>query len=69
MASLSEETKAIIERLKSEGDLIRNTGTNSIKSMNIKLEKFDGLFTSINSNIKMQTEMMQAQLGLQQEAV
>ena len=69
MASLSEETKAIIERLKSEGDLIRNTGTNSIKSMNIKLEKFDGLFNSINSNIKMQTEMMQAQLGLQQEAV
>ena len=69
MASLSEETKAIIERLKSEGDLIRNTGTNSIKSMNIKLEKFDGLFTSINSNIKMQTEMMQAQLGLQQEVI
>ena len=69
MATLSEETKAIIERLKSEGDLIRNTGTNSIKSMNIKLEKFDGLFTSINTNIKAQTEMMQAQLGLQYEAL
>ena len=39
--AISEETKAIIERLKAEGDLIRNTGTNSLKSMNIKLEKFD----------------------------
>lgn len=67
--AISEETKAIIERLKAEGDLIRNTGTNSLKSMNIKLEKFDGLFTSINNNIQMQTEMLQAQLGIAQDAI
>ena len=69
MAELSEETKAIIKRLKAEGDLIRKGGTNSLKSMNIKLEKFDGLFTSINNNIQMQTEMLQAQLGIAQDAI
>ena len=36
----SEDTQAIIDRLKAEGDLIRNSGTNSVKSLNIKLESF-----------------------------
>lgn len=67
--AISEETKAIIERLKAEGDLIRDRGPNSLKSMNIKLEKFDGLFTSINNNIQMQTEVLQAQLGIAQDAI
>jgi len=67
--AISEETKAIIERLKAEGDLIRKVDPNSLKSMNIKLEKFDGLFTSINNNIQMQTEVLQAQLGIAQDAI
>jgi hypothetical protein len=67
--AISEETKAIIKRLKEEGELIRDTGTNSLKSMNIRLEKFDGLFTSINNNIQMQTEVLQAQLGIAQDAI
>lgn len=69
MAQLSAETQSIIDRLKAEGDLIRNSGTNSVKSLNIKLEKFDGLFSAINTNIAMQTEIMQSQLGLSEEAV
>ena len=69
MAELSAETQSIIDRLKAEGDLIRNSGTNSVKSLNIKLQKFDGLFSAINTNIAMQTEIMQSQLGLSQEAV
>ena len=66
--ALSEETKAIIDRLKAEGDLIRNSGTNSVKSVNLKLEKFEGIFNSINTNIAEQTDMMRAQLGLAAEA-
>ena len=63
----SEDTQAIIDRLKSEGDLIRS-GTNSVKSLNIKLEKFDGLFKSINNNIIAQTSMMQKQIAVTVDA-
>lgn len=68
MAEMSAETKAIIDRLKAEGDLIRNTGTNSIRSVGIQLAKFDGLFNSINANIAEQTSIMKAQLGLAEDA-
>jgi len=64
----SEDTQAIIDRLKAEGDLIRNSGTNSVKSLNIKLEKFDGLFQSINANVIEQTNMMKAQVGIATDA-
>ena len=64
----SEDTQAIIDRLKAEGDLIRNSGTNSVKSLNIKLEKFDGLFKSINTNIIEQTSMLQKQMGITVDA-
>jgi len=60
----SDDTQAIIDRLKAEGDLIRNTGTNSVRSLNVKLEKFDGLFQSINTNIIQQTAMMEQNMGL-----
>ena len=45
--NLSPETEAIVARLKSEGDLIRNSGTNSIKEIKINLEKFADAFTAI----------------------
>ena len=64
----SDDTQAIIDRLTAEGDLIRNSGTNSVRSLNIKLEKFDGLFQSINANVIEQTSMMQANMGLSIEA-
>lgn len=65
--AVSKETEAIIERLKAEGDLIRNSGTNSVRSVNLKLDKFDGLFTSINTQIVEQTGIMKAQLGINQD--
>ena len=68
MAELSQETIAIIDRLKAEGDLNRNTGTNSMRSMNIKLDKFDSLFRSINANVIEQTSMLKAQLGVANDA-
>ena len=66
--AISDQTQAIIDRLKAEGDLIRNSGTNSVRSVNLKLEKFDGLFTSINTQITEQTSIMKAQLGINQDA-
>ena len=45
--NLSPETEAIVARLKSEGDLVRNSGTNSIKEIKINLEKFADAFTAI----------------------
>ena len=68
MAELSQDTIAIIERLKAEGDLNRNTGTNSVRSMNIKLDKFDSLFRSINANVIEQTSMLKMQLGIANDA-
>ena len=68
MAELSAETTAIIDRLKAEGDLVRNTGTNSLRQMNMKLDKFDSLFQSINANVIEQTTLMQKQMGLAVEA-
>lgn len=69
MAELSQETKAIIDRLKAEGDLIRNSGTNSIKAVQINLGKFENLFSSIEANIVEQTKILQMQAGMAQEAV
>lgn len=65
---MSEETKAIIDRLKAEGDLIRNTGTNSIKATNIALAKFENVFSVISANIAEQTDMMRTQLGIAADA-
>jgi len=45
--NLSPETEAIVNRLKSEGDLVRNSGTNSIKAITINLEKFTDAFAAI----------------------
>lgn len=58
MANMSEETKAIIDRLKAEGDLMRNSGINSLKSVKVELSKFNNLFSVISKNIEAQTEAM-----------
>src|SRR5210317_1600848 len=67
MAELSAETEAIIDRLKSEGQLVRNSGTNSIKSVNVKLDRFEGLFKCMCNNLTEQTDMLRAQLGFAEE--
>ena len=68
MAELSPETQAIINRLKAEGDLVRNSGTNSVRSVKFQLEKFESIFNVISNNISEQTDMMRTQLGIQGEA-
>ena len=68
MAELSLETQAIINRLKAEGDLNRNSGTHSIRSVKIELQKFGNVFTAISNNILEQTNMMRTQLGLAETA-
>ena len=69
MANLSPETQAIIDRLKAEGDLVRNSGTNSVRSVKFQLDKFESIFNVISNNIAEQTDMMRLQLGMQSEAV
>jgi len=69
MAELSQETQAIIDRLKAEGDLNRNSGTNSVRSVKIKMDQFQGLFESISANIIEQTAIMQSNARIAVEAL
>lgn len=68
MAELSQETKAIIAELKNQGDLVRNSGTNSVRSVKMELTRFNDLFGAINNNISDQANMMKDQLGIAQDA-
>ena len=65
---MSPETIAIIDRLKAEGDLIRNSGTNSLKSVKMEFAKFENVFSAISSNVAAQTDMMRTQLGIAADA-
>lgn len=67
--AISKETEAIIERLKSEGQLTRNSGSHSIRSVKVQLEKFEGVFNTISANIAEQTDMLRASMGIQEEAI
>ena len=69
MANLSQETQAIIDRLKAEGDLVRNSGTNSIRSVKFQLDKFEGIFDTISTNIAEQTDILRLQAGIAQEQI
>ena len=69
MAEVSAQTQAIIDRLKAEGDLVRNSGTNSIRSVNVNLEKLTPLFDAISTNVAMQTEHLQRQVSLNEDAL
>ena len=48
----------VIKKLTNEGQLIRNTGTNSLKSIGDKLSKFDGVFQSINNELVTHTVLL-----------
>ena len=67
MADISDETKAILERLKAEGDLVRNTGKNSIREVNIKLDKFMPVFQNIRNEMMFQTDILREQAGIAKE--
>ena len=68
LAELSDETQAIIARLKAEGDLSRNSGTNSVRSVKVQLDKFENVFNVISLNIAEQTDMLRLQLGMDMQA-
>ena len=48
MAEYSEETAAILDRLKKEGSYIRNAKSNSLKQVNINIAKFHDSFKSLS---------------------
>jgi hypothetical protein len=57
----------VIERLKQEGQLTRNTGSNSIKGVINKLNAITPIFSSIENAIKEQTSIIAQSFGLTQE--
>ena len=67
MAELSAETQAIVERLQAEGKLLRNSGSNSIRSVKVELSKFEGIFNTISNNIASQTDTMRASMSAQED--
>jgi hypothetical protein len=69
MAELSAETQAIIQRLKDEGELVRNRGTNSIRSVKIEMSKFQDVFNTISANVIEQTSILRQQAGFAAEAL
>jgi hypothetical protein len=59
----------IVQRLKAEGQLTRNSGTNSIKSVKERLEKFQAVFDSMNVQLIEQTKILQETLKIQVETL
>ncbi len=67
--AISEDTKAIIAQLQNEGELIRNTGPNSLRQVNVTLDKFSDAFVSIAANISSNNQMLQnSQKALREQA-
>ena len=48
---VSDDTQAIIDRLVHEGNLLRNKGDHSLKSVKVDIAKFGDVFKSINNGI------------------
>ena len=65
---LSPQTQAIIDRLQKEGNLLRNSGTNSIRSVKMDLEKFGSVFQTISTQLTQQTSYF-ASLDSRNEAM
>lgn len=61
---VSPDTQAIINRLTHEGELLRNSGANSIRSVKVELEKFTGVFQSISTSMIEQNSLMKQSLDL-----
>ena len=63
---MSPDTKAIVERLTAEGLLLRNSGTNSIKSVKVELGKFTDAFKAMSGSMEGITGTIQGQTKLQE---
>jgi hypothetical protein len=61
--------KELISRLKQEGQLTRNTGTNSLKSIKLEFGKFDGALMAMRSKLKDQTVAINDLLAVQRVAL
>ncbi len=72
MAEYSEETAAILDRIKKEGSYIRNAKSNSLKQVNINLTKFHDSFKSLSGflqdNARAQNAAADAAAKVAQEA-
>jgi len=63
---MTPDTKAIVEKLTSEGLLLRNRGTNSIKSVKVELNKFHDTFKALSSSMQGITGTLQGQTKLEE---
>jgi hypothetical protein len=63
-ARVSDDTQAIIDRLKAEGLLNRNSSPNSIRQVKIQLSKFDNVFQTISTSLIEQTSLLAKSLEL-----
>lgn len=59
-AEYTLQTKAIVDRLKREGELLRNKGAHSIRSIKQDMSKFDGVFQTISESILHQTDVLRS---------
>ena len=66
---MTPDTKAIVEKLTNEGLLLRNTGTNSIKSVKVELNKFHDTFKALSSSMQGITGTLQGQTKLEEKEV
>lgn len=55
---IDDSSKKVMDKLTNEGQLLRNTGTNSIKSIGDKLAKFNGAFNAISTEMAIQTSVL-----------
>lgn len=61
--------KELIDRLKKEGQLTRNSGSNSLKSIKLEVGKFDDALSAMRSKLKDQTVVINDLLGVQKNAL
>lgn len=61
--------KEIVDRLKMEGDLIRNKGKHSVKAVLLKMDKFQDLFVSIDRSLMEQTAILRSNLSMNSEEI
>lgn len=57
----------IVNRLKAEGQLIRNTGTNSIRAVRIQLDRFENVFETISEQVIQQTQFLSSMAQISED--
>lgn len=59
------EKDNIVDRMKTEGQLTRNSGTNSIKSVRVDLHRLEGIFESMERGIALQASFIESLYNIQ----